>query len=81
MLTDRRGLFRNQAQHLPEIIFMKESQATLVRPLRQFTLQAGHARSAGLCLVMTLARQLNGTFEVEHGPGPAAVCGSLIHAC
>jgi PAS domain S-box-containing protein len=38
-----------------------------------FTLQAGHARSAGLCLVTMLARQLNGTFEVEHGPGARCI--------
>ena len=38
-----------------------------------FTLQAAHARSSGLCLVMMLARQLNGTFEVERGPGARCI--------
>jgi len=38
-----------------------------------FTLQAAHVRSSGLCLVMMLARQLNGTFEVERGPGARCI--------
>jgi len=38
-----------------------------------FTLQAAHARSTGLCLVTMLTRQLNGTFEVERGPGARCI--------
>jgi PAS domain S-box-containing protein len=38
-----------------------------------FTLQATHLRSSGLRLVMMLARQLNGTFEVERGPGTRCI--------
>jgi two-component sensor histidine kinase len=34
-----------------------------------FVLQPHHSRSLGLGLVMALVRQLNGTFEVERGPG------------
>ena len=38
-----------------------------------FRLQAPHLRSSGLRLVTMLARQLNGTFEVEQGPGTRCV--------
>jgi two-component sensor histidine kinase len=38
-----------------------------------FTLQAAHLRSSGLRLVTMLAHQLNGTFEVERGPGARCV--------
>ena len=38
-----------------------------------FTLQPAHERSSGLGLVMALARQLNGTFEVERGPGSRCI--------
>jgi two-component sensor histidine kinase len=38
-----------------------------------FELQPGHARSLGLGLVMALTRQLNGTFEVERGPGARCI--------
>jgi nitrate/nitrite-specific signal transduction histidine kinase len=38
-----------------------------------FTLQAAQARSSGLCLVTMLTRQLNGTFEVERGPGARCI--------
>jgi PAS domain S-box-containing protein len=38
-----------------------------------FTLQAALARSSGLCLVTILTRQLNGTFEVERGPGARCI--------
>jgi two-component sensor histidine kinase len=38
-----------------------------------FVLQPDHARSLGLGLVMALARQLNGTFEVERGPGACCI--------
>jgi len=38
-----------------------------------FMLQPEHARSFGLGLVMALARQLNGTFEVERGPGARCI--------
>jgi two-component sensor histidine kinase len=38
-----------------------------------FMLQPEHARSLGLGLVMALTRQLNGTFEVERGPGARCI--------
>jgi len=38
-----------------------------------FTLQAAHLRSSGLRLVMMLAHQLNGTFEVERSPGARCI--------
>jgi PAS domain S-box-containing protein len=38
-----------------------------------FTLQAAHLRSSGLRLVTMLARQLNGTFEVECSPGARCI--------
>jgi two-component sensor histidine kinase len=38
-----------------------------------FVLQPEHARSLGLGLVMALARQLNGTFEVERSPGARCI--------
>jgi two-component sensor histidine kinase len=38
-----------------------------------FTLKETHARSPGLCLVTMLTRQLNGTFEVERGPGARCI--------
>lgn len=38
-----------------------------------FVLQPEHARSFGLGLVMALTRQLNGTFEVECGPGARCI--------
>jgi len=38
-----------------------------------FVLQPDHARSLGLGLVMALTRQLNGTFEVERGPGARCI--------
>jgi two-component sensor histidine kinase len=38
-----------------------------------FALQPAHARSFGLGLVMALARQLNGTFDVERGPGARCI--------
>ena len=38
-----------------------------------FVLQPDHARSLGLGLVMALTRQLNGTFEVEHGSGARCI--------
>lgn len=38
-----------------------------------FVLKPDHARSLGLGLVITLTRQLNGTFEVERGPGARCI--------
>jgi two-component sensor histidine kinase len=38
-----------------------------------FMLKSDHARSLGLGLVMALTRQLNGTFEVECGPGARCI--------
>jgi PAS domain S-box-containing protein len=38
-----------------------------------FALQPAHEQSSGLGLVMALARQLNGTFEVERGPGSRCI--------
>jgi two-component sensor histidine kinase len=38
-----------------------------------FVLQPDHARSLGLGLVMALTRQLNGTFDVEGGPGARCI--------
>jgi two-component sensor histidine kinase len=38
-----------------------------------FALRPEHARSFGLGLVMALARQLNGTFDVERSPGARCI--------
>jgi two-component sensor histidine kinase len=38
-----------------------------------FALQPAHARSFGLGLVMALARQLDGTFEIERAPGARCI--------
>jgi len=38
-----------------------------------FALQPAHVRSFGLGLVLALARQLNGTFEVERAPGARCI--------
>jgi PAS domain S-box-containing protein len=65
-----------RAKMLVRIGFYKDSNGYVFKVEDDgpgFTLQAAHARSPGLRLVMMLARQLNGTFEVERGPGARCI--------